>query len=765
MTERSRIPRFTFGVALMFCAAMGTTIVQGWDGTHNPESGTGGVTYGLPDVDLEVDIQPQNREGLRSCDIVVRNGGAALVPLVLAPLSPKYGKIENFFEDCFVSEQQAYYSMFKPEVRYYTAPSMSTLFSVWGSTVYVHPKYELATMTWTDATYQVFRYFHFGPTLAKDDKTLAALGGVDNTITKAIVLVHGWNSDGTENAYKSGEWKKLRDGLIEKTKNTGWRVLSYRWEQDAATNPKGATGLVWDDDGSFGPQMNGSQSAEIAYQHGRHLGELIQWQIPNLQKVHFIAHSAGTWTARTAAKHIHKQGLAVQITLLDPFIAGQADANSKLSKTIIDNIPDDVGTSLYRAENYYWVDITDLYGGCTSQVFQWGEDMHVQKDLGTYQPVFFTSDLLNVPRNVAKWIKAHGYPIRDYASSVKSSVVIMDDEEPLGWAKSMFIDEMTPGIATPVSPSGAQYANKLTYEWYAAARADVYELACERRLPAASNWEQWKVQKGISVFTVSVSGHKSGFLYRWRVRASNKHALGEWSDYASFNVDAVTTLPSKPVGISPTGTISDRTPVFRWNADPRATTYDLVVKQGTKQILNKTRIAGTSYASTKKLSDGAYTWYLRGQNSVGYGPWSDNLAFSVGSVGYVYNIALVWGENPRDLDAHLVTPSGIEVYYGNRGSRTEAPYAGLDLDDTSGYGPENVSLYQVQPGTYKYFVRLFAGSGSLTSSAARVAVVDASGNILLDRRVPTMGTGNYWHVFDIVNNTILPKDVITTTKP
>jgi hypothetical protein len=114
---------------------------------------------------------------------------------------------------------------------------------------------------------------------------------------------------------------------------------------------------------------------------------------------------------------------------------------------------------------------------------------------------------------------------------------------------------------------------------------------------------------------------------------------------------------------------------------------------------------------------------------------------------------LTWGDNPRDLDAHLVGPnadgSSFEIYYGSR----ENENANLDVDDTSSYGPEIITLKTLHPGTYKYFVYHFSGSGTLSTSEAVVNLSVNEGAIsgtgaTRSFSVP-QGEGKFWNVFNI----------------
>lgn len=115
-------------------------------------------------------------------------------------------------------------------------------------------------------------------------------------------------------------------------------------------------------------------------------------------------------------------------------------------------------------------------------------------------------------------------------------------------------------------------------------------------------------------------------------------------------------------------------------------------------------------------------------------------------------LVLNWGPNPSDLDSHLWTPqiegTSTRVYYGNLGSANTSPYAKLDVDKRSGYGPETITISRLFPGNYHYYIHRFSGTGTLTSSEAVVKLYGAGG-LLRSIEVPSTGTGDYWHVATI----------------
>ena len=119
--------------------------------------------------------------------------------------------------------------------------------------------------------------------------------------------------------------------------------------------------------------------------------------------------------------------------------------------------------------------------------------------------------------------------------------------------------------------------------------------------------------------------------------------------------------------------------------------------------------------------------------------------------GNKMTIVLNWGANPTDLDAHL-TGSGIdEVYYGHKNSTG----AQLDVDDTTSYGPETITIDfdKIPEGTYNYYVKWFSGSGTWASSEARVQVY--LDNKLIGEYTPSssLATSSNWDVLSVDTKT------------
>jgi plastocyanin len=145
-----------------------------------------------------------------------------------------------------------------------------------------------------------------------------------------------------------------------------------------------------------------------------------------------------------------------------------------------------------------------------------------------------------------------------------------------------------------------------------------------------------------------------------------------------------------------------------------------------------------------------------------------NLAMSPRLEAGEIRIILTWGENPRDLDAHLWLPLGspYHVYFSNKGNCGTSPWACLDVDDLNGLGPETITISKSVIGTYRFAVHRYSGSGTLTASLALVQVYDASG-MIREFSVPTTGSGDWWYVFDFdgATRTVTPRNYITSVSP
>ncbi len=133
-------------------------------------------------------------------------------------------------------------------------------------------------------------------------------------------------------------------------------------------------------------------------------------------------------------------------------------------------------------------------------------------------------------------------------------------------------------------------------------------------------------------------------------------------------------------------------------------------------------------------------------------------------------IEVNWDTNSTDMDTHLLRPlpegtswfNDNDCYYANcneaSGALLEWGDPGLDdnprldLDDTNGFGPENINVDEPYPGVYRVGIHAFSGTGSVTVR------IYCGGSTTMPRQTfgPTLlrGTGgtrgnDFWRVADV----------------
>ncbi|MCP5094841.1 MAG: hypothetical protein GY943_04740 [Chloroflexi bacterium] len=132
---------------------------------------------------------------------------------------------------------------------------------------------------------------------------------------------------------------------------------------------------------------------------------------------------------------------------------------------------------------------------------------------------------------------------------------------------------------------------------------------------------------------------------------------------------------------------------------------------------------------------------------------TQNVALSPEIVEGDIRIILTWGETPTDLDSYLGVPSEDELSYINyqdKGAADSFPFAYLDLDDESQFGPETITISERVSGTYSYIVDIYQSSGSF--DGVLVQVYGPTG-LIAEFNGPTDGEGSTWWVFDLDGDT------------
>ncbi len=96
-------------------------------------------------------------------------------------------------------------------------------------------------------------------------------------------------------------------------------------------------------------------------------------------------------------------------------------------------------------------------------------------------------------------------------------------------------------------------------------------------------------------------------------------------------------------------------------------------------------------------------------------------------------VVLSWDSDGTDLDLHVVSPDGQHVFYGNRvGSNGGA----LDVDVTTGYGPEIYANPTPPTGVYQVYVNYYGtGQDQQQITTAQVAIVTQEGTLSEKRQI------------------------------
>jgi len=210
-----------------------------------------------------------------------------------------------------------------------------------------------------------------------------------------------------------------------------------------------------------------------------------------------------------------------------------------------------------------------------------------------------------------------------------------------------------------------------------------------------------------------------------------------------------------------------------WNADmPLITSYVTgCVTSGAGHAVGGARVTveGLNWRSvdSSTASDGCFRIPVASERAASIwaaknGSTSERIAFTTAATGLEYDvgdlilgvppikIALTWGSEPYDLDAHLTFPGSLgreHVYYSNKIVEGQAF---LDTDDTSSYGPEIITVQSLNDGVYRYSVHHYSGSATISTSNALVTMtIDGLGTYVSTPPSGAAGSGDVWHVWDV----------------
>ena len=249
--------------------------------------------------------------------------------------------------------------------------------------------------------------------------------------------------------------------------------------------------------------------------------------------------------------------------------------------------------------------------------------------------------------------------------------------------------------------------------------------------------------------------------------APNKYYEGTVTHFSYWNADQVyntTCITGRVVNASGTPVAGAR--VEAQGRDYTGTSETYTGSDGTFTIKVKANVALTPgiiiTASTSDALSNSEVVSTGAAGSVCTALTADlKLGAVIGGVGSgSAKIKLTWGTEPYDLDSHLTGPDAtvagtrFHVYYSDQGSITASPYAELDVDDTSGLGPEIVTISRFTAGTYRYSIHHYGGSNTIYGSPARVELsLNGATTIFTPPSTGSSslsGYGDVWQVFELV---------------
>ncbi len=243
---------------------------------------------------------------------------------------------------------------------------------------------------------------------------------------------------------------------------------------------------------------------------------------------------------------------------------------------------------------------------------------------------------------------------------------------------------VTTDSATDVGTSSATLNASIGYGDYSSV-----DIQFSYRVEGTVSWSHtlWSSGYTGTIYSTGISGLDSDTTYEFEAEISfdGDSDLGGIKTFATAPVSPPpspppagdTTPPPTPLLISPAddSTTDDTTPTFDWSdvSDPSGVTYTLEII-GT---LTKTGLTTSTYTLTsgEALSDGTYSWHVRGVDGVGnVGSWSGSFTVHVSSTlatltadttpikASVYVNGALWGTAPQ---TRSVTAGTYTISFGD----------------------------------------------------------------------------------------------------
>lgn len=516
-------------------------------------------------------------------------------------------------------------------------------------------------------TYHLFRKLHFRNHL--EAKFLS--DPLPSDARKVIVLIHGWNPTG-ETYHYHDEFEELHQQLKSELAGTEWHLVLYHWEEDADTG-NDAVNLTASFPFIVPKPKDSSEAAMIAHHHGQHLGELLA-SFSALEKVQFVAHSAGSWTARAATRHLlDRTSVKCQITLLDPFIPGEIPGHvTPLLRDRMSSFPGIQSERLVYLENAYAIDLdgkpyellwweirlpawTDNVYRATSGSFNWptAKSWHQRVD---WSPGG-TPDYAQ-----ASFYDSHSGPIRFYADTVKKFgarkglAAGLDgpdmDLDRIGWKKSLFYNEpvvnpFLPTDVTTLANGGKTLSGGAHLRGDTAATAGITYRWETSPTGAEGTWLPFNNMAFSSSATLNLSSAQVSTyagLFRLAAQTTAGYDTGDPTP-VSPTVTPGGTAPSAPTNLVATAASSSLINLNWHDASTNENGFNLQRRPtsgATWTDLPNASANSQASSNITGLSAGtAYSYRVRSYNSAGASAWSSEAsATTLAAAGSVFALQI-----------------------------------------------------------------------------------------------------------------------------
>ncbi|MBW7984890.1 DUF2135 domain-containing protein [Enterobacillus tribolii] len=133
-----------------------------------------------------------------------------------------------------------------------------------------------------------------------------------------------------------------------------------------------------------------------------------------------------------------------------------------------------------------------------------------------------------------------------------------------------------------------------------------------------------------------------------------------------------------------------------------------------------------SFARPFIFSEGSNSVEVRSPDGTQTGRRQFYASQGAGAVSSRLRVVLSWDTDDTDLDLHVVTPDGEHAWYGKRNLDNGGA---LDIDVTTGYGPEMFATPTPLRGKYLVYVNYYGGRGEQELTTAHLSVITEEGTL------------------------------------